>query len=244
MDDMRVGAAFRAVRLRRRWRQQDVAERAAVSRALVSLIERGHVDHVTLAALRRVGAVLDVRVDVVARWRGGELDRLINARHSALHESVAEMLGGLDGWVFAPEVSFSVFGERGVIDILAFHRPTRSLLVIELKTAIVDVNDLIGGIDRKTRLAAKIAAGRGWDAATVSCWLIVDQGRTNQRRLLAHRHVLRGAFPDTGRRATAWLRRPEGRMAAMSMWPFATRADMAPPLLQRPRGQAANGVRG
>jgi transcriptional regulator with XRE-family HTH domain len=41
MDDIRVGAAFRAVRIRRGWRQQDVADRAGVSRALISLIERG-----------------------------------------------------------------------------------------------------------------------------------------------------------------------------------------------------------
>lgn len=33
-----------------------------------------------------------------------------------------------------PEVSFSIYGQRGVIDILAWHAATRSLLVIELKT--------------------------------------------------------------------------------------------------------------
>jgi len=41
-----------------------------------------------------------------------------------------------------------VYGERGVIDILCFHSPTGSLLVIELKTEIVDVQDLVGGVDR------------------------------------------------------------------------------------------------
>ena len=94
---------------------------------------------------------LDIRIDVVARWRGGELDRLLNAGHSAMHESFGTFLGSLPGWAFAPEVSFSIWGERGVIDILAWHAPTRSLLVIELKRAIVDVNELVGSVDRKRR---------------------------------------------------------------------------------------------
>ena len=43
MQDARLGAIFRAVRIRRGWRQIDVATRARVSRAEVSLIEQaGH----------------------------------------------------------------------------------------------------------------------------------------------------------------------------------------------------------
>ena len=81
-----------------------------------------------------------------------------------MHESVAGFLLGLTGWTFASEVSFSIWGERGVIDILAWHEPSRSLLVIELKTALVDVNELVGNMDRKRRLAAVVARERGWDA--------------------------------------------------------------------------------
>lgn len=208
MDDIRVGAAFRAVRKRRGWRQRDVAERAGMSRAFMSLVERGHLDRVSLRTIRRIAAVLDIRVDLVARWRGGELDRLLGGRHSALAESVAAAFIELPGWVIAPEVSFSVFGERGVIDILAFHEPTRSLLVIELKTAIVDVNELVGNVDRKRRLAVKIAADRGWRAISVSCWVIVAAGTTNRRRVTAHSTMVRAAYPQGGRTMHAWIRRP------------------------------------
>jgi transcriptional regulator with XRE-family HTH domain len=62
MSDQRVGASFRAVRVKRRWRQSDVAERAGVSRAYVSLIERGHLEQATVAMLRRVAGALDMRV--------------------------------------------------------------------------------------------------------------------------------------------------------------------------------------
>ena len=222
MDDQRVGAAFRAIRVRRGWRQSDVGDRAGVSRAFISLVERGHLGAVSLATLRRVGAVLDIRLDIVPRWRGGELDRLLNAGHSALHESVISFLATVPGWEVMPEVSFSIYGERGVIDILAWHAPSRSLLVIELKTAIVDVNDLIGGVDRKRRLARRIAAERGWYAATVSCWVIVSRGTTSQRRVAAHRSMLRSAFPVDGRDARQWLRRPLGSVRALSMWSDAT----------------------
>jgi transcriptional regulator with XRE-family HTH domain len=219
MDDIRVGGAFRAIRVRHLWRQEDVATRSGVSRSEVSLIERGHIDRVSLATLRKVGASLDIRVDVVPRWRGGELDRLLNSAHSALHEEVAGFLERLSGWQFAPEVSFSIYGERGVIDILAWHPPSRTLLVIELKTEILDVQELMGTLDRKRRLARRVAAERGWHAETVSCWVIVADSRTNRRRVEAHRTTLRAAFPADGRTMHDWLRRPVHSVAGLSMWP-------------------------
>jgi transcriptional regulator with XRE-family HTH domain len=228
MDDLRVGAAFRAVRRRRGWRQSDVAARAGVSRSFVSLVERGHLDLVSLSTLRRLGRTLDIRLDIYARWRGGELDRLLNARHSALHESVASYLLTLPGWTLAPEVSYSIYGERGVIDVLAYHAPTRSLLVIELKTQLVDINELVGSMDRRRRLAPRIAADRGWPVRTVSCWVIVSRGRTNRRRIEAHRSMLRAAFPVRGQAMRAWLRRPGEAVAGLSMWSDANPRDAGP----------------
>ncbi|CAN5829246.1 hypothetical protein BH23CHL8_BH23CHL8_04950 [soil metagenome] len=244
MDDQRVGAAFRAIRVRRGWRQWDVGARAGVSRAFVSLVERGHLGAVSLATLRRVAAVLDIRLDVVPRWRGGELDRLLNAGHSALHESVVSFLGTVPGWEVVPEVSFSIYGERGVIDILAWHAASRSLLVIELKTAIVDVNDLVGGVDRKRRLARRIAVERGWHATAVSCWVIVARGKTSQRRVEAHRSMLRAAFPLDGRDARRWLRRPLGSVRALSMWSDATPRNGRPVGGQRVRVRTGQGPPG
>jgi transcriptional regulator with XRE-family HTH domain len=172
MTDQRLGAAIRFLRIRRGWRQRDLAERAGVSQSAVSRIERGHLGQVTLDSIRSGAGALDMRVDVVGRWRGGDLDRLLASGHSALHESAARYLGGLSGWQFASEVSFSNYADRGVIDILAWHEPTRSLLVIELKTEFVDMNELIGTLDRKFRNAAQIARERGWlpNAASISIW--------------------------------------------------------------------------
>jgi transcriptional regulator with XRE-family HTH domain len=243
VQDQRLGAAFRLVRIRRRWRQQDVAGRAGLSRGVVSMLERGHVDQVTVGTLRAVALALDIRVDLVPRWRAGELDRLLNAAHSALHESIARFFGTLDGWEFVPEVSFSIWGERGVIDILAWHAATRTLLVIELKTDIADVNALVGGVDRKVRLAAQVARERGWDPLTVSSWVIVTDDKTNQRRIRAHRSMLRAAFPHDGRTTHAWLRRPTGAVRGLSMWTAGSANHPTPTRNHRMRSPAVGQTR-
>jgi hypothetical protein len=172
-----------------------------------------------LDEVRRVAAALDIRIDVFARWRAGDLDRLLNARHSELHELVARWFAEeLPEWVLAPEVSFSIYGERGVIDILAWHQKTGSLLVIELKTAVADVNELLGTMDRKKRLAAQVASERGWNPKSVSTWLIVADTRTNRRRLDAHMAVIRNAMPDGTWAIRRWLRRPRETLAAVTVW--------------------------
>ena len=220
MTDQQLGALFRVVRIRRRWRQSDVAARVPVSQATVSRIERGHIGSLPLDVLRQVAASLDIRVDLVARWRGGDLDRLVNARHSALSESVVRALRR-PGWIVAPEVSFSIYGERGVIDLLAWNPEMRVLLVIELKTEIVDVNELVGTFDRKVRLAIRIAQDHGWaieEGTTISAWLVVADSRTNRRRVQAHDAMLRAAYPIDGRGVRRWLTEPRGSIRGLSFW--------------------------
>lgn len=213
-----MGLAFRAVRIRKCLRQEDVAVAAGVSRSIVSRIERGDLAGLALGSLLRVADSLGLDTELRVRWQGAELDRMINARHGALHESVARSFRDLHDWVLAPEVSFSVYGERGIIDILAWHAPTRSLIVIELKTELVDINDLMGSVDRKRRLAAKVGRDRGWDPATVSVWVILAASRTNRRRVEAHAATLRAAFPDDGRTVAPWLHHPSKVVSALSLW--------------------------
>ncbi len=171
-----------------------------------------------MAVVRRVAQALGIRLDLVVRWRAGDLDRLLNAGHAALHEEIARYLGTLPDWLQAPEVSFSIYGERGVIDILAFHPPTGSLLVIELKTELADLEDVLTVMDRRVRLAATVARQRGWDARSVSSWVVIAEGDANRRRAQAHAATLRSAFPANGHQMRAWLRDPTGRIASLSFW--------------------------
>src|SRR4029453_8739322 len=132
---------------------------------------------------------------------------------SGLHQLVPRHLADLPEWIAQPEVSFAFYAERGVIDILAWHPGRRALLVIELKTDIVDVNNLVGTGDRKGRLATQIASERGWikrgePPPSVSIWVIVADGPTNRRRVRAHGAMLRTAFPTDGRSIRGWPRDP------------------------------------
>jgi hypothetical protein len=57
-------------------------------------------------------------------------------------------------------VSYSVYGERGSIDLLAWHPAIRTLLVIEVKTEVSSVEAMLRKHDEKVRLAPRVAAER------------------------------------------------------------------------------------
>jgi len=109
VNDVLVGRIFRAVRRRRAWRQIDVARRAGVSQQLTSLIEQGHVEQVSLGTLRSVARALEIDLPLAPRWRGPELDRLLDAEHAALVDAAVAVFAG-SGWLVTLEWSFNHFG--------------------------------------------------------------------------------------------------------------------------------------
>jgi hypothetical protein len=151
----------------------------------VSRIECGHLERVSQAALRAVADELEIRLELVARWRGGELDRLLNRRHAVLHEAALALFAGHPDWQVVSELSFNIWGERGVIDLAAWNQDHRALVLGELKSEFVDPGELVGTMDRRQRLALQIAASRGWDPAVVGTWVIAADSRTNRRHLAA-----------------------------------------------------------
>lgn len=218
MDDLRVGRLLRKLRIGLGWPQHVVAAKAGISRTSYSEMELGRVDGISLGRLRKVAAVLEVRLVLEPRWRGAGVDRLLSSGHAAMSESVTRLLLNA-GWEVRPEVSFNHFGERGVVDLIAWHAATRTLLLVELKTELADINDLLGVTDRRRRLARKIAEPFGWTPATVGQMVVVAEGRTNRRRLAQHHAVLRAAFPTDGRAIPGWLAKPRGSLAALWFLP-------------------------
>lgn len=215
MNGSRIGRGVRAIRIRANLTQGVAATRAGVPRAVVASVERGDLGRVRVEQLVAIAAALRADIDVLLRWSGTDLDRLLNAGHSAMHEIVVGMLTEA-GWVVVPERSFSMWGERGVVDLLAWHPPTQSLLVVELKTEIVDVQRLIGTVDRYRRLAPVIVRELGWKPVTVSTWIAVAESPTNRRRLAEHARLLRAAYPSDGRSVRGWLRDPQTQLRALS----------------------------
>ena len=218
MDDQRIGALLRVVRVRRGLRQLDVARLAGVSDQTVSRIERGQLQSLSVASIRRVARVLEARVDLTVWSRAGDIERVASSRHAALVESLIGWLSD-NGWVARPEVSFSVGGERGLVDIVAWHPETRSLLLIEVKTEIVDVGELVGTFDRKRRLAPTIARQCGWEPLAYSSALVIADSKVNHRRVAAHGATFGSALPDGGQRFRSFVRRPSAPFAGVAFWP-------------------------
>jgi len=203
-----MGRKIRAIRHRRRWRQQDLADRAGTSQDMVSRLERGRVAAMAVGSVREIAQALDAEVVLVVRWRGGELDRLMDEAHATLVGRAVEMLQSL-GWETRSEVSFSVYGERGSIDVLAWHAPTRTLLVVEVKSELISVEETLRVHDAKLRLAPRIAAERfGWHATATARLLVLPDLSTARRRVARHRAVLAGAYPLRGHVIRAWLLAP------------------------------------
>ena len=209
MDVVRLGLGFRALRHRRGWTQEQLSKRAGISRSVVWRIERGHVDRLALHTLVSVAMALDARIDVRLLWQGEGLDRLLDVRHARLVDRMLEILRSAD-WEVAPEVSFNIRGERGSIDILAFHRATGSLLVIEVKSVVPDLQALLSGLDRKSRLAPEIARERGWPVKTVTRLLVLPDDRTARRRIDAYATTFETALPARTGEIGRWLKRPQG----------------------------------
>jgi transcriptional regulator with XRE-family HTH domain len=218
VDDQRIGNAFRALRIRRDWTQRELASRVGVSAGLISLVERGHIGSVATRLLRRLAGALECRLELRLISRGGDVDRLVNAGHAGLREEVMRFVAELPDWLQQPEVSFAVYSERGIIDILCFHPPTGSLLVIELKTELVSFEDLLTTMDIRMRHAKRIARDRGWVATSVSAWIVVAESQANRRRARRQAATLSASYPANGIEMRAWLRRPSGAIRALSFW--------------------------
>jgi transcriptional regulator with XRE-family HTH domain len=208
MDDVQVGAIIRALRIRRGLRQSEVAAAARVSDATVSLIELGRLEQVTVRAARRVAGSVGVSLPFAPRWRGPELARLLDEDHARIVVAVAALLAGR-GWAVKPEHTFSVFGERGSIDILAWHPIARALLVIEVKTDLPDLQDLLSTIDRKGRLARSLARDLGWKPERVALFLVVPDETWARNAVSTYAPAFDAALPARTIEVRRWIRRPE-----------------------------------
>jgi len=213
MQDVTIGRVLRALRRRRGWRQIDLAVRAGISQRHISSIERGYLEGASLRTLQRVFAALEARVEVVASWRGADLDRLIDEDHARLVGAAARRLEAA-GWIVRLEATYSEYGERGSIDILALRPVERACLVVEVKSAIGSAESTGRKLDEKARLAPAIVANReGWRPETVGRVLVVPD-TTSLRRLFAREPILARMLPVEALAVRAWLRRPVGPLAA------------------------------
>lgn len=188
-----------------------------MSRELVSRVERGCVRGIPLGTLERIAAALGGTIDVTLRWQGADLDRLLDAGHARLVELVAGFLDSC-GWETRTEVSFNHFGDRGRVDVLAFHPSSRRLLIVEAKTEIGDLQELVGRLDVKTRLAPVIGPSVGWPRDLPVLPVVVIRDSRRSRSVVKDHPRTFARFSTRGRQATAWVRCPDSGLPTGLLW--------------------------
>ncbi len=161
-----------------------------------------------------MAVALDAHVILDLQWRGVELDRLLDARHAALQEWIAAYLRGL-GWEVRAEVSFNEYGDRGRYDLLAFHRLAKVLVIVEVKTSIGDIQELLGKLDVKVRVATSVARRLAWRATASVPIIVLTDSSTSRRHVRRHAELF-ARFTTDRRLAATCLRSPEtvGEMPA------------------------------
>jgi hypothetical protein len=111
------------------------------------------------------------------------------------------------------EVSYSIFGERGSMDLLAWHSASATLLVVEIKSELGSVEGLLRPLDAKARLASKLAAERfGWRAVQVGRLVVFPESMSVRRQVDRHQDTLAAALPMRSREVRSWLRQPRGTL--------------------------------
>lgn len=164
----------------------------------------------TVETLAKVANALGSRVDVRLNWNGEALDRLLDQGHAALVEIVAARMRSA-GWEVRPEVSFWIRGERGSVDLVAWHAATRILLIIEIKSVVPDIQATLFTFDRKGRLGEEIGASLGWRPVAVGRLMVIGASRTARRRVEEHRSTFEAALPDRFVEVRRFIAAPDAR---------------------------------
>lgn len=215
VDDDRTGRLLRAIRNEAHLTQADLARRARVPRRDVIRIEAGLCGSVSLDRIRSVFEAADGRVRLATWWKGAAADRLLDARHARLVERAVSLLQRR-GWETAVEVSFSRFGERGSVDVLAARGELLAILVVEVKSEIGSIEATNRALDVKERLAPVIAQARfGFQPRVVGRVLVVPRNETIRRVIARYERTMSAVYPDRGRELRRWLHRPEDPIRAI-----------------------------
>ncbi|MBI3745620.1 MAG: hypothetical protein HY264_03695 [Chloroflexi bacterium] len=153
-----------------------------------------------------MATALDADLDLIVRWRGGALDRLLDERHAALCAAVARRLRAI-GYEVLIEVSYSRYGERGSIDVLGWDVRRSAIVVVEVKTELASIEATLRKHDEKIRLGPRIAQERvGQTPRIVAGLLVLPDDSTTRRRVDRQRPILDGAYPLRGHAAWAVLK--------------------------------------
>jgi len=215
-----VGGLVQSLRTTIGWSQRELGRRAGVSQSMVCLVELGSLPDLTFStAATLVGAMGGrLSVDVDAPYLG-DRERQRDPAHAALS---AHIIGRLRraGWDVRTEVEVGADRSRGWIDVLAVHRVSGVMLVIEIKTEIRDLGQIERSLGWYEREAWAAARRMGWrPSRAIGCLLLLATD-ANDARVDANRTSIQAGFPLRARDlapivAGEAVPREQGRAIAM-----------------------------
>jgi len=152
-----IGSGLHASRMRRSLTQQEVADRAGVSRSTVGRIERGRSETITLGSIQRVAHALGRPLDlslVRDAW-----EEPTDAGHLAMQELLLR-LGRAAGMVPILELPTRPANPARSVDVALRDDRHRILLLLEAWNTFGDVGAAIRASDRKRAEADALAVAR------------------------------------------------------------------------------------
>lgn len=172
-------------------------------------METGHLNEMALATIRDVAAAVQISVRLDARWRGPELAVLFDEHHSRIVDRTVRHLAER-GWETVVEYTFNIYGERGSVDVLAWQASARALLIIEVKTSLVDLQETLSTFDRKVRVVRSAAPKQfGWAAAVEASVLVLADDPANRTAVARRSGIFAAAFPARTVQVRRWLANPD-----------------------------------
>ena len=174
--------------------QAELAVAVGVSRAHIASIESGRANpslDLAWSIAERLGVDLQLLTPpplVLDRRRSD----LVHARCSAYVERRMHAAG----WLTAREVEVMEGRTHGWIDLLAFHPSSKLLVVVEIKTQLLDIGAAERQIAWYEREARAVARRRGWQPRRVCAWLVLLASEEVEAAISIHRQLLRRSFPD------------------------------------------------
>ena len=166
-------------------------------------------------AVDAVASVLDVTLFIDARWNSGDVDRLIDRVHARLVERVVRALRR-DGWEVLVEYGFNHYGDRGSVDVLAWHAESRTLLIVEVKSRLTDLQAMFTSFARKLRIVpGLVLRERDWDARYIGRLVVMPGTSANRTVVASHPETFATLFPERMPSIRTWLRRPDRSMGGV-----------------------------
>jgi len=209
MEELKAGRVLRVVRRRHGLTQAKLAQMAGVSQQTVSSIERGHADSATLGLVKSVARPLGITIDLVFKWKGLELDRLVDARHARVVRAVVALLG--DDWQVVVEYTFNHYGDRGSVDVMAWKAAKQAIILVEVKSELDSLEAVLRSMDVKLRVVpGLVLREKGWCAKAIGSVLVLPDESTSRRAVDRLSPVFDVALPSRTVAVRRWLRNPVG----------------------------------